>query len=237
MISVKSLCGDAMGKLTRAGALPDFMRTGRFAPDVIQERRTVSPRQQMILHYADLRGPLYADRSAWRLAWALIDSYTPGSVDRGDSRFVLPSPWADWPVQYEALRQVLPQVAHAVGFTSLGGRRIMEFVANEECLMEDLPEPYGKWYQHVEKRPRWGERIKLRFKLSCTLTPGASACTRLDLKFSSFALPAARALAERLAHEFELPMPSFRPGYFTSPVELVIGGTSVDLRGLDDPAP
>lgn len=98
--------------------------------------------------------------------------------------------------------------------------------------MEALPEPYGKWFQHVEQRPRWGERVKLRLRLSYNVTPLDAASTRIDLRMSSFAPTVALMSAERLAIEFDLDSPGSGAGLYAESARFLLAGTPVDLRGL-----
>ncbi len=95
--------------------------------------------------------------------------------------------------------------------------------------MEALPEPYGKWFQHVEQRPRWGEKVKLGMKVACTLTSIGPVSTRLDIRMSGFAPDSAKAIGERLALEFELPVPQWSMAELARHASLEIGGHPVDL--------
>jgi len=63
------------------------------------------------------------------------------------------------------------------------------FRAEDSCLTKDLPEPYGKWFQTRERRPRWDEPVDLAVEVRCKTSTRATEATALTFEISALAPP------------------------------------------------
>jgi hypothetical protein len=200
--SVIRLCSQGLKALIRAGVFPEYAETGRFKPDPNRRRAGFNDDQLIILHYADLRGPLYADPEQWRLVKAFVQGFTQSGA--GITKLVMPRLWGTMDADFLAVGNSLPGAFQALDFQAQpepGGRHF-SFSLGGGTRMEGLPEPYGKWFQHRDKSPRWGQSVRLRLEVKCVLTSVTAQKTSLDFEMTGFApwlvFDVGRVLSERL---------------------------------------
>ena len=167
--------------LAEADLLPRHRESGTFTPRVSGSQSfVVGEPQQVLMHYAQLAGPLYSNLTAWGQARRVVagfiadtresPSWTPQSPFITGNR-LLPS-------------EVLDQATSALAGLGLSlidrnnHRGSALFRAEETCRILDLPEPYGKWFQHRDSKPCWADTQVLRLDVRCTIAtlrtgPGA----------------------------------------------------------------
>ena len=181
-LDLRYLCSAGLIRLIKSGIFPDYENTGPFRPSAYQTKGGPKERELMILHYADLRGPLYQDRVQWKRAQSLLHGFTqPGS---GITKLSMPKVWGTIPASFDSAKASLPSAFQVVGFDRADvdpGGRFWLFRAGGGTRTENLPEPYGKWYQHVDQRARWGQTIKLRLEVNCVLNYVSDETTSIAL--------------------------------------------------------
>ncbi len=208
---LRTVTKSSLDWLVGAGLLPAYREGGAFVPAVsgVQSFALGEP-QQMLMHYAPLDGRLYADLDAWRRATRVVAAFI------ADIRAA--PPWTPQKpfLVFEPLRpsDALDQAHSALTRVGLAlvdrndrnGTAL--FRAEETCRVLDLPEPYGKWFQHREHKPCWGEPRPLRLDVKCAIeaqrqAPGAGMgdayAAALTLEFSALAMPIAIEVHTALA--------------------------------------
>jgi hypothetical protein len=236
-LDLKPACSTGLKQLIRAGIFPDFKETGRYQPSPHHMRRDFREREMHILHYADLRGPLYRNAFQWRRVQIVVHGFTQEGL--GITRLTLPNVWGTIPASFETMKAALPGAFAATGLErtdSDPGGRHWSFRVDGGEPMESLPEPYGKWFQHRQQRPRWGESIRLRLEVRCVLNFLSERTTSLDCEMSAFAPAVMRdvghALAQRLGLRARL---RFAPDYFRQMARFKLKSEPVSLATLELP--
>jgi hypothetical protein len=187
-IDLRRLCFNGLTRFIGSGIFPRYCETGRFDPSKYRGKRGFQERDLIVLHYAELRGPLYRDTTQWQRVQSFVHGFTaPG---QGITQLTMPDPWGTIAADFATMKSVLPGAFQVLGMNCAssdpGGRHWL-FRAEGGTRMEGLPEPYGKWYQHKMKRPRWGQNTKLHLEVNCVLSFASPQTTSLDFEISAFA--------------------------------------------------
>lgn len=220
---VRDCCKLTVDWLTEAGALESYQESGRFAASLGGKGAFALDRdQQLLTHYAVCDGVLYEYEKQWRRAYQTIHQFkaeglAEGLARRGPSAWKLPSVFGpfDGVSPPEALSLLLSAFARS-GFqltdqNDTAGSAV--FRNEDSCLVMDLPEPYGKWLQHRERRPRWEETLALAVEARVTLTGRALSpqplglrgyATLIDIELSALAPPLILELQSHLAQTTRL---------------------------------
>jgi hypothetical protein len=164
---VREMAADALRWLIENRLLPPYREAGRFTESFHGDTSlNLSRGQQTLVHYAALEGPLYQSDTSWRQAMLTVDAFVAQRNTRGRP---------DWrPLsQIEFVAEAEPRLildalesafrrAHlpVADRSDLKGEIL--FAADDVCAVADLPEPYGKWFQHKDRRARWDETKTLR---------------------------------------------------------------------------
>lgn len=195
-MSLSELVRDTMAWAVRARLLPRYRETGPFV-----ERHSGDPAlallrgQQMLVHFAQLDGDLYADGRSWQSAVRMIEAFITARDGRRKP------PWSPL-LQTDIVAAAEPRIvldalesAFRRGRLSISDRRDMtgDIVASIEgsSSISDLPEPLGKWYQHKERRARWEEVVSLRLEATASVQLNhqggqqSGPTSRVVLKFSA----------------------------------------------------
>ena len=163
---VRDIVRRSFEQLVAAGTLPPYGRQGRYVPPPPRHNAPWRPEQLEILHHGAAAGTLYADPAAWESAVAFIRSFTaaaarpdvmPWSIDSFCGSF------GEVPAD-DLLHHLTAGLSgcglHAIGTNTIA--RTAHFEATDTATVGALPEPYGKWFQIRERRPRWKEPVALR---------------------------------------------------------------------------
>ena len=202
---VRELAADALRWLIDNRLLPAYRESGRFAESFHGDPTLNLARgQQVLVHYAALEGPLYQSDADWRRAMLAIDAFV--SQRRARAR----SDWqplaqtslvtdAEPKIVLDALESAFRKVRLAVADRSDLKAEIV-LAAEDACTLVELPEPYGKWFQHRERRARWDETRTLRLEVRAAVVRNRQAAagspsSQIRLAFSA---PAPHELREVL---------------------------------------
>jgi hypothetical protein len=185
---VRDILRSSFDQLIESGALPPYRRQGRYTPPVMRHSPTWRPEQVELARYgAALDDGLYADLQAWRIAVDFIRAFTAASAARAPWQWRMPS-WSGsfGEVPAEDLLHHLTASFGAVGLRPSASNTITHttyFDASDSAAVAALPEPYGRWLQVQEGKPRWKEKIDLRL-VACAR---ARIVLRRDGRFDAFA--------------------------------------------------
>lgn len=180
---VRDWCKESLRWLAVEGVLGRYEESGRFVAP-LEERFSLSREQRLLVHYASLQGPLYKDRQQWRKAMALVESCV--ASPEGRRRVWRPEEVLAVPANVapaEAHKQ-LESAFRRLGFDLLDRNEVASlatFGMTEQCTVMDLPEPYGKWHQHQNRRARWEEPVTLELEVRCVIA-GAGAVKTMQAK-------------------------------------------------------
>lgn len=234
MVSLAKACNDTVDWLVKRGRLPEFGKDGRWRKNVIAARPLLNPDQSIALHYGALRGPLYAHRDAWRFVYELVKSYSKDGVLNGTC--VLEDVFGPIKAPMVDVLDELPTAFARLGFqpsSSRQGARTVLFRASEASTVDALPEPYGKWLQHAEGRPRWGKPVELEVQMFCKLSSPNVEETRIGIQASTFAPPILVYLGRNLTEQLNLAPPLQMPiASVRSRTTFKLSGKVVDLNPL-----
>jgi hypothetical protein len=198
---VRDMVRSSFDQLIESGALPAYRRRGRYTPPVMRHNPTWRPEQVELARYgAASAGGLYIDLQAWRAAVDFIRAFTAASAARAPWQWQLPS-WSGsfGEVPAEDLLHHLSAGLGAFGLRPSASNTITHtayFDASDSAAVAALPEPYGRWLQVQEGRPRWKEKIDLRL-VACAR---ARIVLRRDGRFDTFADIALSGPAIALMH-------------------------------------
>ena len=200
-LDARSLCQDSLQDLIQRGLLKSYENSGKFIKPRV--RHSVIPLELgLIAHYSVAEGPLYEDESQWEFAYRLVHSFTQRGRRNVQSQFILHDPFGPFQgVQVDDLMSQLPHIFEQCGFRGHQPSRLARsaaFVSTGSCKVEQLPEPYGKWLQIQQRKPRWDRPVELEMEAVCNLSAPAKYVTRLDLTVSTLAMPLLELLAENL---------------------------------------
>jgi hypothetical protein len=185
---VRDIVRSSFDQLIESGALPPYPRRGRYTPPVLRHNATWRPEQVEIARYGGaLDSGLYADPQLWRTAVEFIRAFTAASAARAPWQWQLPA-WSGsfGEVPAEDLLHHLAAGFGAFGLRPTSSNTIAHttcFDATDQAAVAALPEPYGRWLQVQDGRPRWKEKIDLRL-LACAR---ARIVLRRDGRFDAFA--------------------------------------------------
>jgi hypothetical protein len=185
---VRDILRSSFDQLIDSGALPPYRRQGRYTPPVMRHNPTWRPEQVELARYgAALDDGLYADLQAWRIAVDFIRAFTAASAARAPWQWRMPS-WSGsfGEVPAEDLLHHLTASLGAFGLRPSASNTITHttyFDASDSAAVAALPEPYGRWLQVQEGKPRWKEKIDLRL-VACAR---ARIVLRRDGRFDAFA--------------------------------------------------
>lgn len=190
----RDLCRASLDWLIDAGVLKPFDETGRFVAPLDGAKGSLNAGQRLLAHYTPLTGPLYRDDGQWKRAQQLVAMFEAQVASaRGRRLWRVPAPFG-------AIGGVSPAefLTHVQSAMSAAGFSIssrtdaagsLSFVCQDTCLVLDLPEPYGKWFQHREGRSRWEAPFSLAVEVRCQTTrrtgPGDEYLTILDFESSA----------------------------------------------------
>lgn len=213
-LDTRSLCQDSLQDLIRCGRLKSYENSGKFIKPRVRHS-IVPPELGLIAHYSVAEGPLYEDESQWEFAYRWVHSFTQRGRRNVQSQFTLHDPFGPFQgVQVDDLMSQLPHIFEQCGFRGHQPSRLARsavFVSTGSCKVEQLPEPYGKWLQIQQRKPRWDRPVELEMEAVCNLSAPAKYVTRLDLTVSTLAMPLLELLAEKLGRLLgaAIPAPSF----------------------------
>jgi hypothetical protein len=208
---VRDIVRRSFDHLVSVGTLPTYERQPRYVPPPARHNAPWRPDQLELLHYADTQGALYDDPTAWRAAVGFIRSFT--SAAAGSARLewhaaAFCGPFSNIPAA-ELLRHVsAAMLEFGLHSTSTNTtRRSASFEASDNPTVSALPEPYGKWLQIREERPRWKEPVALQLivRVCCRVVPHVDGRIDgyVDLQMSAPAI----ALLQSLAGALDRPAP------------------------------
>jgi hypothetical protein len=212
-MKVRDLCRTSVEWLVTASILDSFEESGRFvSPTGATGRFSIGRDHRLLAHYAMFRGNLYKDKSQWVRVHQLIELFTSSGRSRPTKReWKLSSPYGAFAsVPPGELLAHLQSVFGDVGF-SMRDRNdaagLVTFRAEDVCTVMDLPEPYGKWFQLEERRPRWDDQLSLMFEVRCTISNIQARDSRhplpyatvVDLEMSALAPPMVIETQSRLS--------------------------------------
>ena len=199
---VQDLCKAAIDWLVEAGVLDVYEESGKFVEPLGGKGKFALDRDQRLLtHYAVCSGSLYTDERRWRRAYQMIHMFTAaGLAQRNRRTWKLASPFG--PLEAIPPAEALVQLQSA--FVRAGFQMTDQNDATGSAVFRtedtgrviDLPEPYGKWFQHRERRPRWDEPLDLAIEVHCRVlsrvqSPGPHAtsayATVIDIELSGLA--------------------------------------------------
>lgn len=213
-LDTRSFCQDSLQDLIRCGRLKSYENSGKFIKPRVRHS-IVPPELGLIAHYSVAEGPLYEDESQWEFAYRWVHSFTQRGRRNVQSQFTLHDPFGPFQgVQVDDLMSQLPHIFEQCGFRGHQPSRLARsavFVSTGSCKVEQLPEPYGKWLQIQQRKPRWDRPVELEMEAVCNLSAPAKYVTRLDLTVSTLAMPLLELLAEKLGRLLgaAIPAPSF----------------------------
>jgi len=208
---VRDIVRNSFDRLIESGALPAYERRGRYTPPIVRHNPTWRPEHMELAHYGASASGLYADPNAWRAAVEFIRAFTAASAGRGDLPWQLPG-WSGsfGEVPAEDLLHHLVASLGAFGLRPMSSNTITHTAyldATDTVGVAALPEPYGRWLQVQERRPRWKEKIELRLVARAQ----ARIAMRSDGRFDAFADMAlsgpAISLMHGLASDLGRPLP------------------------------
>ncbi len=213
-LDTRGLCQESLQDLIRRGRLKSYENSGKFIKPRVRHS-IVPPELGLIAHYSVAEGPLYEDESQWEFAYRLVYSFTQRGRRNLQSQFTLHDPFGTFQgVQVDDLMSQLPHIFEQCGFRGYQPSRLARsaaFVSTGSCKVEQLPEPYGKWLQIQQRKPRWDRPVELEMEAVCNLSAPTKYVTRLDLTVSTLAMPLLELLAEKLGRLLgaAIPAPSF----------------------------
>jgi len=186
---VRDLCRQSLVYLNQNSLLPSFLESGPFRKPLHRGRPVFRPEQVMLAHYCLAEGPLYSNPQHWKLAFDLIQSFRSGGPKKPDFSWTLER-------CYGSFGQLEPRDLYRMvlsSFTRCGfiardadeARLRTQFELVDSCKVMKLPEPYGKWLQIQQARPRWDDPVELKALVECqvwtAVQPKGSA-----LKYQTF---------------------------------------------------
>lgn len=208
--SVKQWSQASLRLLVDEGLLEGYVDSGKFTRPRIT-RPIVPEEARRLAHYRPCEGPLYQDEAAWQAAYRLVKSFVASGAGGGE-RLTLRSLYGRIPEEIDVVFGRLPQVLQRLGFSTTEDKasRTVRFEASGQAKVADLPEPYGKWLQIKEGRPRWDEPAELELRGACRLRDLGQLETALDLELSAFAFALLDDLRLGLSDALHLaaPLPS-----------------------------
>jgi hypothetical protein len=163
---IRDVLRNSFEKLVLDGALPPYRRQGRYVPPPPRFNSPWRPEQIEVLARGSVEGRLYQDPDAWRSAVAFAKLFTAAAAGRGELSWRVDSfggAFANVPA--DDLLEHASAVLTGCGFQPTGRNTITQtasFEASDNPTVSALPEPYGKWLQIAEERPRWKEPVALR---------------------------------------------------------------------------
>jgi hypothetical protein len=184
---VRDIVRNSFDLLVETGALPAYQRRGRYAPSIMRHNPVWRPEHLESTHYAAASGPLYEDDAAWRKAVDFVRAFTAARAGRGTFPWRLPA-WGGsfGEVPAEDLLHHLTSGFGAFGLRPASANTIAHTAwleATDSAAVSALPEPYGRWLQLREARPRWREKVELRLAARTR----ARIAMRPDGRFDAFA--------------------------------------------------
>lgn len=213
-LDARGLCQDSLQDLIRRSRLKSYENSGKFMKPRVRHS-IIPPELGLIAHYSVAEGPLYEDESQWEFAYRLVHSFTQRGRRNLQSQFTLRDPFGPFQgVQVDDLMSQLPHIFEQCGFRGHQPSRLARsavFLSTGSCKVEQLPEPYGKWLQIQQRKPRWDRPVELEMEAVCNVSAPTKYATRLDLTVSTLAMPLLELLAEKLGRLLgaAIPAPSF----------------------------
>ena len=185
---VRDIVRGSFDAVIEAGALPTYDLRGRYTPAVVRHNPTWKPEQVELARYGAVSTcGLYADAEAWQTAVTFIRAFTASASARAPRNWQLPR-WSGsfGEVSADDLLHHLSASLGAFNLRPISTNTITHtayFEATDSATVAALPEPYGRWLQVQDGRPRWKEKVELRL-LACVR---AHIVLRRDARFDAFA--------------------------------------------------
>jgi hypothetical protein len=186
---VRDHCRAALALAVDERNLKPYLENGPYAAPRGRDRFALDERAGILVHYADCRGPLYRDDANWKRAYDVVRSFTRGVDDAFDYPWTVDGLGGLFRgVGPAALLDAAETTMLALGFERTArsdAAAAAYFTLHDSCRTTDLPEPYGKWQQHVRRVPRWDQNVSLELSVSCTVAVvGRDARGDLELALS-----------------------------------------------------
>jgi hypothetical protein len=184
---VRDIVRNSFERLIETGGLPAYERRGRYTPPFARHNPVWRPEQMESTHYAAASGGLYEDDEAWQKAVEFVRAFTASRAGRGVMPWRLPA-WGGsfGEVPAEDLLHHLTAGFSAFGLRTLSANTITHTAwldSTDSAAVSALPEPFGRWLQVREGRPRWKEKVELRLAARAR----ARVTMRPDGRFDAFA--------------------------------------------------
>jgi hypothetical protein len=185
---IRDIVRNSFDQVIEANALPPYERRGRYTPRVLRHNPTWKPEQVELARYGAVSGSgLYADVEAWQTAVGFIRAFTAAAAARAPRNWQLPR-WSGsfGEVPAEDLLHHFSAALGACNLRPVSSNTITHttyFEATDSATVAALPEPYGRWLQVQEGRPRWKEKVELRLVAYVR----THIALRRDARFDAFA--------------------------------------------------
>jgi hypothetical protein len=215
-LRTRDWCKSTLDYLIKEDLLPSYVVSGRYQPPEGQPHRlALSPEAKTLLHYSQCEGPLYEAETDWRRAYQLVRSFSAAGRSERASQWLLQNPFKAF--QKVNAGDLLDQVSSAFlreGFRCLDrhdATMSAVFRLEDSCKVIDLPEPYGKWLQLKQAKPRWNASTTLVLDVRCRVYARARAEhegefeSLLDFTLSTIALPLVLMLRRELGESLDAP--------------------------------